>query len=262
AYTFGLTHSLPFKVIATDGNLLRSPIDVTSLPVQVAERYDFIIDFSQFPIGEKIYMTSSVAQSVGHPSPDPLPAGLAIENVLMQFHVTADPPRPDASRVPAILTEYPALPSAAEMAALPVRTWDFDLVNGVFQINGQIFDENVSLANMTQGSAERWILRNKVPLSGWTHPVHIHFEEFRVLSRNGAAPPPLETGRKDVIRLGPNDEIEIFMRFRDFRGKYMMHCHQMGHEDNFMLIRWDIVAGGPATSSTPIINTESKGGPA
>jgi FtsP/CotA-like multicopper oxidase with cupredoxin domain len=258
AYTFGLTHSLPFKVIATDGNLLRSPIDVASLNIQVAERYDFIIDFSQFPIGEKIYMTTNPTQSVGHSSPDPLPNGLTIEQILMQFHVTSDPPRPDASRVPAILTEYPTLPSPAELAALPVRTWDFDLVNGVFQINGQIFDENVSLANMTQGTGERWILRNKVPLSGWTHPVHIHFEEFRVLSRNGAAPPPLETGRKDVIRLGPNDEIELFMRFRDFKGKYMMHCHQMGHEDNFMLIRWDIVSPPRATSTPTVIKDEGE----
>ncbi len=76
------------------------------------------------------------------------------------------------------------------------------------------------------------VLRNRAPLAFWTHPIHIHFEEFRALTRNGAAPPPLETGRKDVLNLPPETEAEVFIRFRDFRGKYQLHCHRMNHEDN------------------------------
>ena len=30
-------------------------------------------------------------------------------------------------------------------------------------------------------------------------------------------------------------------RFRDFVGRYLIHCHNMNHEDNFMMVRWDIV---------------------
>jgi hypothetical protein len=31
------------------------------------------------------------------------------------------------------------------------------------------------------------------------------------------------------------------MQFRDFLGRYLIHCHNMNHEDDFMMVRWDIV---------------------
>jgi FtsP/CotA-like multicopper oxidase with cupredoxin domain len=34
--------------------------------------------------------------------------------------------------------------------------------------------------------------------------------------------------------------IEVFLRFRDFTGKYPMHCHNLVHEDHAMMVRWDI----------------------
>jgi FtsP/CotA-like multicopper oxidase with cupredoxin domain len=76
---------------------------------------------------------------------------------------------------------------------------------------------------------------------GWEHPVHIHFEEFQILTRNGNLPPPVERGRKDVARLGRNETIRLFMRFRDFVGRYPMHCHNTIHEDHAMMLRWGIV---------------------
>ena len=49
--------------------------------------------------------------------------------------------------------------------------------------------------------------------------------------------------RRDITTLLPNDEIEIFMRWKDFHGKYVMHCHNVVHEDHSMMVRWDIVPG-------------------
>ena len=59
------------------------------------------------------------------------------------------------------------------------------------------------------------------------------------MSRNGK-PTPHEMGRKDVYVLEPNEEVRAFTRFRDFLGKYRMHCHNLIHEDHAMMIRWDI----------------------
>ena len=75
----------------------------------------------------------------------------------------------------------------------------------------------------------------------WHHPVHIQLEEGRILSRNGKPPQPHEAGRKDMYLLEPDDEVKVFLRFRDFTGKYMMHCHNLTHEDHAMMIRFDIV---------------------
>jgi len=32
----------------------------------------------------------------------------------------------------------------------------------------------------------------------------------------------------------------VFFRFRDFAGRYPMHCHNTLHEDHAMMMRWDI----------------------
>ncbi|TLP56079.1 MULTISPECIES: Ig-like domain-containing protein [Pseudomonas] len=93
------------------------------------------------------------------------------------------------------------------------------------------------------GTLEVWKVKNGG--NGWSHPVHVHFEEGVVLSRDGKAPPEWEKwARKDVYRIGPEAEssqdVEMAIRFREFAGTYMEHCHNTQHEDSSMLLRWDI----------------------
>ena len=110
--------------------------------------------------------------------------------------------------------------------------------NNLSTVNGKTFDVDNAVARPKRGTAEIWVLKGK---GDWHHPVHIHFEEGQILSRNGQPPAPHEAGRKDVYVLEPNDEVRVFLRFREFLGKYMMHCHNLTHEDHAMMIRWDIV---------------------
>jgi multicopper oxidase len=35
----------------------------------------------------------------------------------------------------------------------------------------------------------------------------------------------------------PTASPKVFLRFRDFLGKYPMHCHNLVHEDHAMMIR-------------------------
>jgi FtsP/CotA-like multicopper oxidase with cupredoxin domain len=61
-----------------------------------------------------------------------------------------------------------------------------------------------------------------------------------------------------VINLQTNDETRLFMRFRDMKGRYVMHCHNVVHEDRAMMVRWDIVSGywdrpRPVQAKTPPI---------
>ncbi|MCP4289320.1 MAG: multicopper oxidase domain-containing protein, partial [Gammaproteobacteria bacterium] len=77
------------------------------------------------------------------------------------------------------------------------------------------------------------------------HPVHIHFEEGIIIRRNGEEPPEWEKwARKDMYRIGPQpdsgDVVEVALRFREFAGTYMEHCHNTQHEDHAMLMRYDI----------------------
>lgn len=84
---------------------------------------------------------------------------------------------------------------------------------------------------------------------GWSHPMHVHFEEGQILTKDGKAPPAWEAwARKDIFRLGSEvgsaRSMEIAFRFREFAGTYVEHCHNTTHEDHAMLIRWDIERPG------------------
>jgi len=127
------------------------------------------------------------------------------------------------------------------------RRWDFGRSGGEWVINGELFDPDVIRAFPKQNTAELWTFTGG---NGWQHPVHIHFEEFQILSRNGKtqAVPIDEQARKDIIRIGDSavgtdntGEAQIFIQFRDFVGDYPLHCHNIVHEDHSMMVRFEIV---------------------
>ena len=73
----------------------------------------------------------------------------------------------------------------------------------------------------------------------------MHLEYMHVLTRNGRTPALNERGtfcRRDVVNLGPNDEIEAFFKFRDYPGRWLIHCHTTEHEDAFMMACFDVIA--------------------
>ena len=234
-YEFFLSNGQPFVQISNDGNLLPQPLPRTSFRLGVAERVDVIIDFTNLRIGDRIFLENRLEQTSGRgPTGKILPQASATQ--LLRFDVDRDPPEPDRSRIPARLRELPPIDMREVVAT---RTWRFERKNGAWAINGKFFNVNEVRATPRKGTAEVWVLQNN---SGdWQHPIHIHFEEFRILSRNGVSPPPDEVARKDVVRLQGNEEIRLFMRFRDFHGRYPMHCHNVVHEDHAMMLRWDIV---------------------
>ncbi|MGK3988789.1 multicopper oxidase domain-containing protein [Sorangium sp. So ce136] len=234
-YEFFLSNRLPFTIISSDGNLLPSPVTSRSVRVAVAERVDVVVDFSDTNIGDRIILENRLEQDDGRgPTGDILGAGRG--NAVLRFDVDRD--APDPSRVPAVLRPLPAI-DVAEAAA--VRVWEFDRRRGAWAINDRFFDVNVVRASPRRNTAEIWILRNDS--GGWSHPVHIHLEEFRILSIDGEPPPARLAGRKDVVEIGRanGSEVRLFMRFRDFVGRYPMHCHNTVHEDHAMMLRWDVV---------------------
>lgn len=127
------------------------------------------------------------------------------------------------------------------------------------------FDPMTPMAYPIENSGALWEVDNGG--GGWTHPLHIHEEEHRVLLRNGVPPQgvdasgkpkkikdpslyavtynahdhPDDLGKEDVIALDPSEKTQVFRRFRDFTGKYVCHCHNLAHEDHAMMFGWTIV---------------------
>ena len=46
--------------------------------------------------------------------------------------------------------------------------------------------------------------------------------------------------RKVKVYEGVARQIELVMRFRDFRGDYPMHCHNTINEDHAMMLLWAV----------------------
>ena len=44
-----------------------------------------------------------------------------------------------------------------------------------------------------------------------------------------------ELGLKDTVRVNPNEVVDIVVRFNDFAGRFMYHCHILEHEDRDMM---------------------------
>jgi FtsP/CotA-like multicopper oxidase with cupredoxin domain len=261
-----LEHPLPIDAGANAGNSnsTTAPIVAGGLRVSVAERYDIIIDFAQFPAGSKLYLKENRAMFVGNPSPDPLPPGLAIENVMLQFNVVNTEawfPR-DTPAIPSTLCTYPTLPATDTSFEWQFVRDPAGSVPRLFRINGFAFDPEIPRHCILQGTCEEWLLNNNVGGSAWVHPVHIHFEEFRTLKRfvNGVEVPvpPLMSGRKDVSRLEAGQGALIKMQFRDYSGRYLIHCHNMAHEDAFMMVRWDIVPDAAAKAACEALMAQGR----
>ncbi|MEQ1891286.1 MAG: multicopper oxidase domain-containing protein, partial [Planctomycetota bacterium] len=159
-----------------------------------------------------------------------------------------------------------ARPTEAELAQATHRTFEFGRSSGsdnkpwtIKTDGGEGFNMDPSrvaaapnlgaLSAEGLGHLEIWKLETG---GGWDHPVHVHFEEGIILKRDGQDPPEWEKwARKDVYRIGSQLEsgrsIEFSIRFREFAGTYMEHCHNTQHEDTAMLLRWDIERPGQFT---------------
>ncbi|MCX7084404.1 MAG: multicopper oxidase domain-containing protein [Methylococcales bacterium] len=155
-------------------------------------------------------------------------------------------------------------PTPAELKAAVQRTFAFGQSNGTDTTPWTVKTDDISGGGLAAdehrvsaapelpilpndlGKVEIWHIQGA---GGWTHPVHVHFEEGQILKRGGVAPPIWEKyARKDVYRVGPmldsTTSIDMAIRFREFAGTYMEHCHNTQHEDHSMLVRWDIERPG------------------
>ncbi|HVG29298.1 MAG TPA: multicopper oxidase domain-containing protein [Pyrinomonadaceae bacterium] len=230
-----------FHVISNDGNLLPNPVQVSSVMIAVAERMDVIIDFSAFPAGTVLRIENRLRQTDGAgPSDRDSLFSAGQGNQILEFRVQSDPVT-DGSVNPATVTAavlgHPYFYSVPPRQTVDkCRQFKFDRDNGQWVINDKLFTDDVRF-RVKRNTAEQWNLEGGFD---WSHPVHIHFEEHQIIQRNRSLPTAIERGRKDVVRLGEGDDVQLFFRFRDFVGRYPMHCHNVVHEDHAMMLRFEI----------------------
>ncbi len=230
-----LSNGMAFQYLANDGNMITKPLTLQNVKLGVAERGDIVVDFSQLPASTTaLYLVNRAEQTNGRgPTGNTLPMNQSHQ--LLKFIIRPETNVPDNSRVPTTLRALPAMdrPVVAE------RTWHLTRTNGMWTVNGNLFDQNRCDAACKIGTAEIW---NFSTAGGWAHPMHNHCEEPRYLTYNGQpVAGTTHEARKDVHGMWPGESMSVYIKFRDWVGKYPMHCHNLIHEDHAMMVRWDIV---------------------
>ncbi|KAI8635383.1 Cupredoxin [Xylariaceae sp. FL1651] len=223
---------LPFQVIASDSGLLEIPVTVDTLFISVAERYEVVFDFAPYA-GQQIELRN--LEKVGGFGVDD---DFVNTDKVMRFNVSPNPVN-DPSTVPANLRDVPFPPNTTGID----HHFRFHRQHGQWLINGVGFEDvaNRVLADVPRGTVEIWELENGS--GGWTHPIHVHLVDFRVISRTGghrSVEPYEEHGLKDVVWLAVGETVMVEAHYEPWNGVYMFHCHNLIHEDHDMMAAFNV----------------------
>lgn len=208
-----------FYQIATDGGFLAAPVPLQSLVLSPGERAEILVDFTTLKKGEsrifqgetnggQIYrilnLPVEVKSNRGYKIPETL--GVSYEPVVT--------------------------------AGLPKRQFVLSSMGmgGNLTINGRRMNMNRVDERIPRGQQEVWeIINQGMGMMNLPHSFHVHDIQFQIIDINGSPPPHHLKGPKDTVLLWPGDRIKILVRFDDYLGKYMYHCHFLEHEDQGMM---------------------------
>jgi FtsP/CotA-like multicopper oxidase with cupredoxin domain len=237
-FRLALSTGAPLVLIGTDGGLLEVPVELPYLDMGTGERVDLLVDFSGLRAGTTVSL-----RSLDFPSPargmgmgmmgrgaGGLPQGAAMD--LLHFAVV-DEVREEV-RIPSGMTTLPRL---ARGQADRVRNFRFRSMMMSHTINGRGFEMERIDEHVPFGATEVWSFFNEGP---FPHPIHMHAVHFQVLSRRGgrARVFPWEQGWKDTVLALPGETVDVIARFDTHRGLFLMHCHNLEHEDMGMMMNF------------------------
>jgi len=213
-----------FVQVGSGGGLLAQPVRHDILPMAQAERFDVVIDFARYPVGTKVTLVNRI--------------GAGRTGVVMRFVVARR--ASDESAAPDRLPAFPAH-ERLDTTGATVRRWRFlrGEVAGMegWTVNGRAFDPERMDAQVPLDRVERWQF-----LADLHHPVHVHLDPFQVLGRGGQDPAPTDGGWKDTVSLRPGEVVEVAVRFSTYAGAFLIHCHNLEHEDRMMMAAFETVS--------------------
>jgi spore coat protein A, manganese oxidase len=232
SYRFALSTGDPVTVVATDGGLMPRSRQVSQWRHGNAERYEVLIDFRRYRPGQRVVLRNlSNQNNVDYDH----------TGSVMAFDVSDAPfskKDPTWNRIPDALVNSHVMGLRAADATV-TRRLKVERQSGFWTVNGKTWDDVINsdfellVADPKLGATEIWEIENRS--GGWFHPLHIHLIDFKILSRNGRPPFDYERGPKDVAYVGENETVRLIMKFGPHRGRYMVHCHNLVHEDHDMM---------------------------
>ncbi len=251
SYRPALSTGDPLYLVATDAGLVPQVQALSSFRTGAAERYEILIDFRHYRPGQVVELLNRSNKNNEN---------FADTDKIMRFVVEEGSGPSDGYQIPDRLDRGPEpfaelgaldVMSLEESQATAVRKIRVQRNSGIWTLNGETWDQVVrsgfqrNFADPVRDSVEIWELENLS--GGWFHPVHVHLTDGRIIGRNttpDGKPFAWETGPKDVYYLGESETVRVIMQFnlgpRNAGGRYMVHCHNLVHEDHDMMMQFNV----------------------
>jgi FtsP/CotA-like multicopper oxidase with cupredoxin domain len=207
-----------FLHVGSDGGLFEKPVELGEIVVANAERVELLVRGSERPGSRTALQTLPYDRYV----PQTRPKDWNRARDLLAIQVTNDAPVAPVT-IPPTLRVIPPL-DTSRVSARRVVTFSQGM------INNRHFDFARVDFTTKLGATEIWKVENLV---GMDHPFHMHGFQFQVLERGGK-PEPFPSW-KDVVNVRRQETVKLVVRFDDFPGKWMFHCHILNHEDQGMM---------------------------
>jgi bilirubin oxidase len=207
-----------FVHVGSDGGLFEKPVEEKEILLTTGERVELLVRGSDSPGGKSVLENLPYDRYM----PQTRPKDWGTTRDLLTLQTTNETAvRPVA--IPSTLLKVVALDTTKSTA---VRT----IVFSQGMINGKMMDMSRVDVSTKVGATEIWDIENVV---GMDHPFHLHGFQFQVLSRNGVAEP--YRSWKDMLNIPKHSSARIIVRYDDYPGKWMFHCHILDHEDHGMM---------------------------
>jgi FtsP/CotA-like multicopper oxidase with cupredoxin domain len=237
SFRFALDTGDPVTMVATDGGLMPQSVEVGQWRQSSGERYELLLDFSRYRPGQQV-----VLRNLGNRN------NIEFDDTdkVMAFEVTDAPfSKRDHTwhRVPQALVSTHAM-EITERQARRSRVDVLERSGGLWVINdrtwGDVVRSNFQLLNSAPALGDIEVVEFQNKSGGWFHPAHMHLVDFRVLDRNGRPPFDFELGPKDTVYLGEGETVRVLVEYGPHRGRYMVHCHNLAHEDHDMMVQYAV----------------------
>jgi blue copper oxidase len=231
-YNLALSNGANFTIIGNDGGLLEKPADVSHAFLSPGERLDILIDFRAIPVGTDVFLQSNANTITSHGS---------TTFKILKFKVATQ--EAETWAIPQNLSTITPLSigdsKRTRTFVLPTAMGGgMMMMSGRHTINGKSYDMNRIDETVTSGDTEIWEIDNS--LGDEPHPMHLHGVQFQVLEKTGGLIEPYERGWKDTVLLKKGEKLKIILRFPNEKGVFLMHCHNLEHEDDGMMMNFEI----------------------
>jgi FtsP/CotA-like multicopper oxidase with cupredoxin domain len=207
-----------FLHVGSDGGLFERPVETEEVLVANGERVELLVRGVGPPGSTARLLTLPYDRYI----PQTRPLSWEEPRELLTLRYTdegpvAPPPVPDVLR---------PVPELREIDATGTQL----VVMSQGLINGRHMDMTRVDLSTSLGTTEIWEIENIV---GMDHPFHLHGFQFQVLDRNGV-PEPYRSW-KDTVNVPKHERVRIIVRYENYPGRWMFHCHILDHEDQGMM---------------------------